>query len=59
MVLTLGGSDMDRGVVSALLGHHILEILGQISGRVSLEEVIEFHGMVSLGSQNCMSQNST
>jgi len=45
-----GGGDVDRGVVSALPGHHILEILGQISGRVSLEEVIEFNGIVRLGS---------
>ena len=48
MVLTLGGGDMGRGVVSALPGHHILEILPQISGRVPMENVIEFDSVVKL-----------
>jgi hypothetical protein len=50
MVLTLGGGDMGRGVVSALPGHLISEILDQISGRVPLEEVVEFDGVVKLAS---------
>ena len=50
MALTLGGGDMGRGVVLALPAHHILEILGQISGRLSLEEVIELYRKVRLGS---------
>jgi len=48
MELTLGGGDMNRGVVSAVPGHHILEKLGQISGRVPLEEVVESDGVVTL-----------
>jgi len=48
MVLTLGGCDMGRGVVLALPGHIISEILGQISGRVALEEVVEIDGVVTL-----------
>ena len=47
MVLTLGGGDVGRGVVATLPGHLISEILGQISGRVSLEEVVEFDGVVT------------
>ena len=39
---------MGRGVVSALLGHHILEKLAQISGWVRLEEVVEFHSVVTV-----------
>jgi len=46
MVLTLGGGDMGKGIVSALPVHHILEKLGQISGRVALEEVVEFDSVV-------------
>lgn len=48
MVLTLGGSEMGRGIVSTLPAHHILEKLGQVSGRVPLEEVVELDGVVTL-----------
>jgi len=41
---------MDRGVALALLGHYILEMLPQISGRVLLEEVVEIDGVVTLAS---------
>jgi hypothetical protein len=50
MMLTVRGGKMDRGVVSALPGHHILEKLGEISGWVSLEEVVEFDGVIKRGS---------
>ena len=47
MVLTYGGGDMGRGVVSALPGHHILEKWGEIPRRVPLEEIIELDGVVT------------
>ena len=47
-MLTLGGGDMGRGVVAALPGHLVSEKLDQISGRVPLEEVVEFDGVVTL-----------
>jgi hypothetical protein len=46
MLLTHSSGGMDRAVVSTLLGHHVLEIGSQISGRVSLKEVVELDGVV-------------
>jgi hypothetical protein len=46
MMLTLSRGEMGSGVVSALPGHHKLEKLGQISGWVRLEEVVEIDGVV-------------
>jgi hypothetical protein len=46
MLLTRSGGDMGRAVVSTLLGHHVVKMGCQISGRVSLKEVVELDGVV-------------
>jgi len=46
IALTFSRSDVSRGVVSTLPGHHILKIGCQIPGLMSLKEVVEDDGVV-------------
>jgi len=47
IVLTFSCSDVSRGIVSTLPGHHILKMGCQIFGWVCLKEVIEYNGVVT------------
>jgi hypothetical protein len=45
-VLTFSRSDVSRGVVSTLPGHHILKIGCQIPSLMSSKQVVEDNGVV-------------